>query len=434
MAAAIIALVWANSPWSAQYFAFWHTQIRLGFGEWMITEDLHWWINDALMVVFFFVVGLEIKREILVGELASVRQAALPIAAAAGGMLLPALFYMSLNTSGQGTSGWGVPMATDIAFALGVMALLGSRVPLALKVFLTALAIVDDIGAVLVIALFYTSSISWLFLAVAAGILFLLFAVNVLGIRNLMVYFILGVCLWLAILSSGLHATLAGVLLAMAIPASRKINRADFLQKAHDDIYAFENAGESNQRLLSASQQEALISLETTVENMEAPLQKMEHILHPWVVYVIIPLFALANTGVVIGENFSALLLDRVSLGIIAGLVLGKQIGVTTAAWIAVKLGFAELPAGITWRDIYAVGWLAGIGFTMSLFISELAFANDAELNSAKVGILCASLFAGLIDYALLRQFVRKDRNSDNTGGENTLISPEVSEQNVKGL
>lgn len=406
VAATIIALVWANSPWAGTYFDLWHAQISLGFGNWTASHDLHWWINEALMVVFFFVVGLEIKREILAGELSSLRQAALPIAAAAGGVILPAALYFSLNSGGSGASGWGIPMATDIAFALGIMALVGSRVPFSLKVFLTALAIVDDIGAVLVIALFYTSSVSWLFLAAAAGVLALLIAINVLGVRSIVVYSVLGIALWLMVLSSGLHATLAGILLAMTIPASKKINEKDFMRKAHDQLHVFQAAGDANRRLLSAEQQEALITLENTVEDVTAPLQRMEHALHPWVAFFIIPLFALVNAGVTIGGNFSALLLDRVSLGIIVGLVIGKQLGITLASWLVVKLGIAQLPEGVAWREIYAVGWLAGIGFTMSLFISELAFGSGEELEAAKVGILGASLLAGLIGFLLLKQFV----------------------------
>lgn len=413
MAAAVIALLWANSPWSSQYFALWESELSFGFGGRIITHDLHWWINDALMAVFFLVVGLEIKREVLVGELNSIRQAALPLSAAIGGMVAPALIYAAFNLGTPGIAGWGVPMATDIAFALGVMALAGSRVPFALKVFLTALAIVDDIGAVLVIALFYTSSVSWIFLAAAFGIFVLLIGANILGVRNIIVYSLLGIALWVMILYSGVHATLAGVILAMTIPASRKIKRDEFKRKAHSYLHDFDHAGEVHHRLLSVEQQQALLSLETVVEDVQAPLQKMEHGLHPWVIFGIIPLFALANAGINIGGNLSTMLLDRVSLGIIAGLVLGKQIGITLGAWLAVKLRFAQLPAGVTWRQIYAVGWLAGIGFTMSLYISELAFGAASQLDAAKVGILAASLLAGLVGFFLLRQVVLKPSEAE---------------------
>lgn len=408
MAAALVALLWANSPWAAQYYDLWHTELTFGLGERAVTHDLHWWINEALMVLFFLVVGLEIKREILVGELASIRQAALPIAAALGGMIVPALIYAAINRGTPGIAGWGVPMATDIAFALGVMALAGPRVPLALKVFLTALAIVDDIGAVLVIALFYSSSVAWGYIAAAGLILLALIVLSNLGVRKLVVYIVLGIALWLMVLNSGLHATLAGILLAVTIPANRKIEREKFLENLRGHVHSFEQAGVSNPRLLSREQQEVLISLESSVEDVEAPLQKMEHALHPWVVFVIIPLFALANAGVSVGGNFSGLLFSRVSLGVIAGLVLGKQLGILLASWLAVKLRWAELPAGVTWRQIYAAGWLAGIGFTMSLFIAELAFSAEMDLEAAKVGILAASLLAGITGYLLLRAFTGK--------------------------
>lgn len=405
IATAVAALVWANSPWAERYFALWHTSLGFELGKLAISHDLHWWINEALMVLLFFVVGLEIKREVLVGELSSFRQAALPIAAAIGGMAAPALIYLSINAGAPGARGWGIPMATDIAFALGVMALVGSRVPISLKVFLTALAIVDDIGAVLIIALFYTSQIAWVYLAVSAGILLLLILANFIGVRSLVIYTILGIALWLMILESGLHATLAGVLLAFTIPASRKIQVKEFLNRAHTYLHDFEHAGEENHRLLSEQQQEALLSLEDVAEEVEAPLQRLEHALHPWVTYAIIPLFALANAGVPLGGNIAAVLMDRVSLGVIAGLVLGKQAGILLATWLATRIGLANLPAGVTWRMIYGVGWLGGIGFTMSLFIAELAFPDGSGLEAAKTGILGASLLTGLVSYLLLRSF-----------------------------
>lgn len=404
MVAAVIALVWANSPWAAQYFDFWHTEVRMGLGSAQLTHDLHWWINEALMVLFFFVVGLEIKREILVGELSSLRQAALPIAAALGGMLIPALIFTAFTAGQPGQSGWGIPMATDIAFALGVMALIGSHLPVGLKIFLTALAIVDDIGAVLVIALFYSANIQWIFLAAAGVILLALLAANQFGVRSLPVYGLLSLALWWVVLNSGIHATIAGVLAALLIPASRKINSDDFLKRAHESLHAFRDAGAADRRMLNDQQQEALFDLETMVEDVETPLQRLEHALHPWVTYAIIPLFALANAGVALGSGVN---FDRVSLGVAAGLVLGKQVGVLGAAWLAVRARISELPENVTWLQIYAAAWLAGIGFTMSLFISELAFGSGPELESAKLGILLASLLAGGIGYLLLRRATR---------------------------
>jgi NhaA family Na+:H+ antiporter len=414
LAAALLALVWANSSWAESYFELWHIPLSIQIGGFSLSHDLHWWINEALMVVFFFVVGLEIKREVLVGELSSIRQATLPIAAAAGGMLLPAGLYALINFGTPGISGWAVPMATDIAFALGVMALLGSRVPIALKIFLTALAIVDDLGAVLVIALFYTAEIHWLALAVAGGFLTVLLLANLSGVRSPIPYLILGIGLWLAVLQSGLHATLAGVLLALTIPARGKIRAQDFLARARSCLHEFEHAGESDKRLLAEQQQEALISLEDAVENVETPLQRLEHALHPAITFIIVPLFALANAGVSIEGGFASVFVDRISLGVIVGLVLGKQLGVSLAAWLAVKARLADLPSGVNWKQIYATGWLAGIGFTMSLFISSLAFSEEADLESAKIGILAASLLASIVGYYLMRLSLPKEKPSSN--------------------
>jgi Na+:H+ antiporter, NhaA family len=410
MIAAVIALLWANSPWAKSYFDLWHTPLTIELGRNSLSHDLHWWINESLMVIFFFVVGLELKREVLVGELSSLRQAALPIAAALGGMLLPAAIYALINWGTQGLRGWGVPMATDIAFALGVMALLGSRLPLGLKVFLTALAIVDDIGAVLVIAFFYTGEITWFYLAVAACILVILLAGNLLGVDHPLYYSLLGIGLWLAFLESGVHATLAGVLLALTIPARGKIRAQDFLARARSYLDQFEHAGESDMRLLDEEQQDALQSLEDDVDKIQTPLQQLEHALHPWVTYAILPLFALANAGLPIGEGIASILANKISLGVMAGLILGKQIGVSLAALLAVKVGITELPTGTTWGQVYGTSWLAGIGFTMSLFIADLAFISEANLEAAKIGILAASLLAGLAGYFILRLILGKEK------------------------
>jgi len=403
IAATVAALVWANSPWADLYTELWHTPVQVGFGEFTLVHDLHWWINEGLMVLFFLVVGLEIKREIIVGELSSIRKATLPVFAAIGGMIIPALIYILINREGPGMRGWGVPMATDIAFALGVMALLGSRVPISLKIFLTALAIVDDIGAVLVIAIFYTGEISPYFLALAVAFWVLLVIANVLGVRSSIIYALLGIGLWISFLGSGLHATLAGVILAFMIPAAGVIRSQEFLRHTRIYLDEFEHAGETDKRLLNTQQQEALLAIEETAEQVQTPLQRMEHSLHPWVTFLIMPLFALSNAGVELGTGFFSLLVDRISLGIIAGLVIGKQIGITLAAWIAVKTGLADLPEGVSWTQIYGSGWLAGIGFTMSLFISSLAFGNEPGLDNAKIGILAASITAGLMGYLILR-------------------------------
>ncbi|MBC7398063.1 MAG: Na+/H+ antiporter NhaA [Bdellovibrionales bacterium] len=344
---AAAALMWANSPYDASYRSLWQVSIA--------NFSLHHWINDGLMAVFFLVVGLEIKREITEGELSSVQKASLPIAAALGGMIIPALIYAFLNRGTNGSAGWGIPMATDIAFALGVLSILGKRVPVALKLFLTAFAIVDDMGAVIVIALFYTAQISWFFLVLAFGILLILFVFNRIGILKTWIYLLLGVFVWFAFLKSGIHATIAGVLLAFVIPARTGI--------------------------------------------------KLEHFLHSWVAFGIMPVFALANAGVSLSGGT---LFHPISLGIIAGLILGKQVGVTLFSWGAVRLGYAVLPKGIRWIQLYAAGWLGGIGFTMSLFIANLAFQGSTLTNIAKLGILSASFLAGVVGAAILFLSSRK--------------------------
>jgi Na+:H+ antiporter, NhaA family len=404
LAATVIALAWANSPWDESYIALWHTKLTVGVGDFSITKDLTHCINDGLMAVFFLVVGLEIKREVLVGELSSARNAALPVAAALGGAVVPALIYFAINAGTEGSAGWGIPMATDIAFALGVLALLGQRAPTTLKVFVTALAIVDDIVAVLVIALFYTSEISWGALGVGAVFLAALIVANLLGVGRTLVYAVLGVGLWLCFLLSGVHATIAGVLMALTIPATSFINPQAFLERSRYVLDRFEQAGEKGENVLTNEErQAALHALNHAAYKLEPPLHELEHALHPWVVFVIMPLFALANAGVPLGGDIVGALASPVTLGIVLGLVVGKQLGITLFAWLAVRSGVSELPEGIGWRHVYGAGWLAGIGFTMSLFITDLAFSEDSLVETAKVGILCASLIAGVVGWTILR-------------------------------
>ncbi len=404
IAATLVALVWANSPWGESYAALWHTKLTVGVGDTSISKDLTHWINDGLMAVFFLVVGLEIKREVLVGELSSVRNAALPVAAALGGAVVPAVIYVSINAGTEGSAGWGIPMATDIAFALGVLALLGERAPVSLKVFLTALAIVDDIVAVLVIALFYTSEISWEALGVGALFLAASVVANLIGVGRTLVYAVLGVGLWLCFLLSGVHATIAGVLLALTVPASSFINPGAFLERSRYILERFERAGEKGESVLTNEErQAALHALNHATYKLEPPLHELEHALHPWVVFAIMPIFALANAGVSLGGGITEALTNPVALGIVAGLVLGKQLGITLFAWLAVKSGVSELPTGIGWRHVYGAAWLAGIGFTMSLFISDLAFADGSLVEAAKLGILVASLVAGVVGWTILR-------------------------------
>jgi Na+:H+ antiporter, NhaA family len=402
--AAAVALIWANSPWGESYAALWHTKLTVGVGDFSITKDLTHWINDGLMAVFFLVVGLEIKREVLVGELSSVRGAALPVAAALGGAVVPALIFLAINAGTEASAGWGIPMATDIAFALGILALLGQRAPTALKVFVTALAIVDDIVAVLVIALFYTSEISWGALGVGAVFLAALIVANLLGVGRTLVYAVLGVGLWLCFLLSGVHATIAGVLLALTIPAISFINPGAFLERSRYVLDRFEKAGEKGENVLANEErQAALHALNHAAYKLEPPLHELEHALHPWVVFAIMPLFALTNAGVALGGGVVEALTSPVALGIVLGLVVGKQLGITLFAWLAVRSGVSELPEGIGWRHVYGVGWLAGIGFTMSLFISDLAFSDASLIEDAKLGIECASLIAGVVGWTILR-------------------------------
>ena len=404
LACTVVALAWANSPWAHSYRDLWHTSFSIGFASLNLSKELHFWVNDALMAVFFFVVGLEIKREVLAGELASPRQAALPIIAALGGVLVPALIYSAFNANGPGARGWGIPMATDIAFVIGVMALLGDRVPLGLKVFLTALAIVDDIAAVLVIALFYTADLAWGALGIAALCLVLAFAANRLGVRHPLPYALIGVILWMTVLQSGVHPTLAGVLLAFMIPSRTAVNQRDFLQHGRAVLDHFEKAAQTEPLdiLSDIEQQIAVGALEDACEKVQPPLHRLEQALHPWVTFAIMPLFALANAGVSLSGDFWKVLAQPITIGVVLGLVLGKPIGVMLASWLAVRSGLACLPENVSWRHIHGAGWLAGIGFTMSLFMTGLAFTDDAHLTVAKLGILVASLCAGIVGSAIL--------------------------------
>jgi len=408
----VIALAWANSPWSDSYHDLWDTYISINVGNFDLDLSLHHWINDGLMVIFFFVVGLEIKRELLVGELSSFKQAALPVAGAIGGMLIPAIFYAIFNDGTEASNGWGIPMATDIAFVIGILAILGSRVPLGLKVFVVSLAIADDIGAVMVIAIYYTSNISITALIGTVVILVLLGIVNKLGVKSLYIYSYLGLLLWLAVLQSGIHASIAGVLLAFTIPAKTRINTKGFSKNTRDLLDKFERAGEHGENVLTNETRQAdVMAIEQCCDRILSPLQRFEHWLHPWSSFVIMPLFALANAGVTLkGMDLGAALVSPVSIGIIAGLFLGKQFGIFAFAWLAVKIKVASLPEGVNWSKIYGAGILAGIGFTMSLFIAGLAFTDDSILNLSKIGILTASLIAGVVGYVFLQAAVSKSK------------------------
>jgi len=392
LACTLLALWIANSPWEETYRHFWHTKLAIGLGGHEFRRDLHFWVNDGLMAIFFFVVGLEIKRELIVGELASPRKAALPIAGAVGGVLVPAMIYGAINAGGPGASGWGIPMATDIAFVIGIMALLGDRIPLSLKVFLTALAIVDDIAAVLVIAVFYTASISGVFLAGAAGCLLVLMMANRLGLRHPVPFALLGIMLWYCVLLSGIHATIAGVLLALTIPSRTELNPQQFLAHGRAILDHFQMTAISDKGVLDDdNQQMAIEALEDACEKVQPPLHVLEHNLHPWVTFLIMPVFALANAGVRFGDGASGSFSQPVTIGVMFGLFFGKPIGITIASWLAVKLRLAALPQGVDWRQIHAAAWLGGIGFTMSLFLAALALSSESLLLQAKIGIFAAS-------------------------------------------
>jgi NhaA family Na+:H+ antiporter len=402
----VIALAWANTLWFQSYYDLWHTHISFSIGNLLtLNYSIHHWINDGLMVIFFFTVGLEIKRELLVGELSTRQKASLPIAGALGGMIAPAILYTLFNTGSEGVNGWGIPMATDIAFVVGIMALLGNRVPIALKIFVLALAIADDIGAVLIIAIFYTSEISVLALVIAGIVLVLLFILNKLGTMSLIPYMILGLILWLAFLKSGVHATIAGVLLAFTIPASSRYDTNKFSERVKQLINHFDSTGDHWKNVLNNSErQNDVLAIEESCEKILTPLQRFEHELHPWVAFFIIPIFALANAGVTLMSlDILEALTSSVSLGIIIGLFFGKQIGIFIFSFLAVKLKLASLPEGINWKNLYGAGILAGIGFTMSLFIAGLAFNNPALLDLSKIGILTGSLISGIVGFMFLK-------------------------------
>lgn len=399
---ALVALGIANSPLREWYFGLWETPVAIHFGSFQLEMPLLEWVNEGLMSLFFFVVGLEIKREFLVGELNSLKKAALPIAGAIGGVVVPAAFFLSLNLGTDSARGWGVPIATDIAFAIGVMTLLGSRVPIGLKVFLTALAIVDDLVAVLVIALFYAGELHAWNLLYAGLVLGAMGLANLFGVRNVLVYAFFGVLLWLFLHYAGLHATLSGVLGAMAIPASNRLSPHAFQDKAQDLMIRFQESHEEPLDLLSERQRTVVEAMERHCEDVQTPLQRLEHYYHPWSAFLVVPVFGLANSGVQLEPEVYSLLLSRTGLGILLGLFLGKQIGITLASWLAVRLHLAELPTGVSFYHIYGAACLGGIGFTMSLFIAHLAFGTGDLMDGAKVAIFTASLLSAILGTVIL--------------------------------
>ncbi len=405
MAMAVLAMVLANGPFADTYNKVIHTYISIDVGDWSLKMTLQHWVNDGLMALFFFVVGLELKREFLVGELANPRNATMPIAAAIGGMVVPALIYFAINPRGDAALGWGVPMATDIAFAVGALALLASRVPKALITFLVALAIVDDLGAVMVIAFFYTDSIAMGPLMIAGGLFALLLTLNMIGIRNTIPYFIIAVLLWYALLQSGVHATLAGILGAMTVPAIPKYNPERFSAHVAELMQRFDDSHQQGQNIMTNEPLRAVVqTLNNGVNSVEAPLQRLEHIWHMPVAYLVIPIFALVNAGIPLEfASLSETLKNPVTIGVSLGLVVGKFIGITGFSWLVLKLGVAQLPKGTRFTQIAGVSLLAGIGFTMSIFVAQLGFGEREDLLlMARTGILLASVLAGVMGYIWL--------------------------------
>ncbi|OHB30407.1 MAG: Na+/H+ antiporter NhaA [Desulfuromonadaceae bacterium GWC2_58_13] len=401
--ATVLALVLANSPAAPYYHAFWETKLTIGFDNFGLSHSLHHWINDGLMAIFFFVVGLELKRELLAGELASPRKAALPIAAAVGGMLVPALIFLAINPGPPEADGWGIPMATDIAFALGVIALLGKRVSRSMAIFLTALAIADDLGAVLVIALFYSGPLSSTALALAAGFLALLIIGNRLDIQHPNYYALIGVALWAALLKSGIHASIAGVLIGFTIPVRARHGDESFLNKSFQLLERYKTMERTEGPFHNEQRLGTLLALEHVCHNAMSPLQRMEHEMNGWVIFGVMPIFALANAGIHLAPSeIPTALAHPVTLGVMLGLLLGKPLGILSFSWLAVRLKFCELPRGGSWSELAGIGILAGIGFTMSMFITNLAFIRPELATAAKFGIFTASLIAGCLGYALL--------------------------------
>lgn len=397
LVAATIALVWANSPYGESYEALWHTPFRIGIGQWTIEESLHFWINDFLMAIFFFVVGLEIKREIVEGALSDIRRAALPVAAALGGMVVPAGIFIALNLGSPAQHGWGVPMATDIAFAVGVLTLLGNRVPAALRILLLALAIIDDIGAILVIAVFYSSGLQPdALIIIGAGLLGIL-ALTWIGVRPGLLWVVPPLVVWAGMLRFGVHPTIAGVVVGLMVPIKSWFGRDRFLQIARTALDDFQKRARQTDvderdlveplNILAQARKEAL-----------SPAKRIETSLHPWVAFIIMPVFALANAGVhVAGLDFGIAGASTAMLGVGVGLVLGKCLGIVGFSWISVRLGLCLLPPGVSWRGMLVLGASGGIGFTMAIFIAELAFAQSPLLSPAKLAVLIGTALSGTI-------------------------------------
>ncbi len=410
--AAIIAMLWSNSSNADMYFDFWDYELSIGQGIFSISEPLRFWVNDGLMALFFFVVGLEIKREVMAGELSTIKDMVMPLMAAIGGMIVPAVIFLLVVGNTEMAQGWAIPMATDIAFSLGILSLLGSRVPIGLKVFLTALAIIDDIGAILIIAFFYSNDIHWIYLQVAAGLVLLLLIFNYFNLRVITLYIIVGIVVWYCFLKSGVHPTVAGVLVALTIPATRKMKMQDFIEQTRTSLVEFKNANWPDSKVVLGKKQiSAVDSIAQSVKKVQSPVQSLENTLSDFTANLVMPIFALANASIVImGNDFD--LLNGVTMGAGIGLLIGKVVGISFFAWLSVRLAWTQLPEGVSWTQIIGVGFLAGIGFTMSLFITNLAYTDVAVIYASKIGIVIGSLVAGTIGFIILKINFKKMENS----------------------
>ena len=409
-AVSIFAIIWANSSYGYIYEDLWNHKFTIGFADnaFHLSKPLILWINDGLMAIFFFVIGLEVKREILAGELTTLRKASLPIFAAIGGMLFPVLIFMFLGSGSPGAEGWGIPMATDIAFTLGILTILGKRVPLGLKIFLTAFAIVDDIGAVIVIAIFYSSSIQWDLLFYAMILIGFIGFLSYKKIYSQYFYYIIGFIVWFLFLKSGVHPTISGVLMAFTFPISTSIDLSEYIKKVTTQFHIFKGSKPKSGQLLSDDQIHALDSVGSMNKQLVSPLQQLEHTLHGWVSYIIMPIFALANAGVVI--NFSGLgEYSHISINIALALVLGNTIGIMLMSFIAIKLKWADLPENVNYKQLFGVSLLGGLGFTMSLFIANLAYMDEDMITAAKMGVIIGSIVAGTLGYIILRLTLKKE-------------------------
>ncbi len=417
-----IALFLANSPWRDAYHAFWTNTVALKVGAFHLEKDLTHLINDGLMAMFFFVVALELKREFVGGEFSDLRNALLPIGASIGGMVLPALIFLwVVGPSSPEASGWGIPMGTDTAFVLGLLALLGKRVPAAIKVFFISTAVTDDIGAVSVIALFYTSDISAMNLVLGAVFLVTLIIMNILGVRSVLAYGLIGIGgLWLAFLLSGVHATVAGVLAALCIPARTKMHEATYSIRLRELADKFAAMTSAPRNILNSEQLYVIRKVKRFSAYAETPLQRLEQGLHPWVAFGVLPLFALANAGIELPSSLDGLFDSRVTLGIFLGLLIGKPVGLMFMSWLFVRLRLGRLAAGVSWGQMFAISILSGLGFTMAVFINELAFADAYVREQGKLGILFASVVAGVVGVLLFRLLSR--RAATHAGGENAPL------------